>query len=215
MRTTARPTAFPLDVSAIRRIHPDVIGVCTLLVLTLVGTAYLWNGGIMVGVDSAGYFHPMYTFLGERLRAFDIPGWNPAQFSGAPFAADPESGWTYLPAMILFTLLPFALAAKVFTVLPFVLAGFTTYAFARVIGMTVSGALLAAIAYEFSGFSFAMSTCCPIFSQVAAWLPVTLLGVELAIRAQTWLIRVAWWGVASFALSQIFAAWLGQGTYYA
>ena len=31
-------------------------------------------------------FVPIYAFLGERLRDFDIPGWNPYQFSGAPFA---------------------------------------------------------------------------------------------------------------------------------
>ena len=35
------------------------------------------------------------------------------QFGGAPFAADPQSGWTYLPAMVLFTALPVS-AAKFF-----------------------------------------------------------------------------------------------------
>jgi hypothetical protein len=40
--------------------------------------------------------------------------WNPHQFSGTPFAGDPESGWTYLPAMLWFTLLPLGAAARVY-----------------------------------------------------------------------------------------------------
>ena len=57
------------------------------------------NGGIVVGKDTVTQYYPWYSYLGERLRSGDIPAWNPYQFSGASLAAEPLSGWTYLPAM--------------------------------------------------------------------------------------------------------------------
>ena len=56
--------------------------------------------------DRLTQYLPWYAYMGERLRAFQIPGWNPYQFSGTPFAGDPQSGWMYLPAMLSFALLP-------------------------------------------------------------------------------------------------------------
>jgi hypothetical protein len=60
----------------------------------------------VVSKDPITQYYPWYSYLGEGLRSLDIPAWNPSQFSGAPFAGDPLSGWTYMPAMILFTILP-------------------------------------------------------------------------------------------------------------
>ncbi len=84
-----------------------------------------------------------------------------------------------------------------------------TYALARVLRMGVAGALVAGVAYASVGFLTERSVCCLVHVQVAAWLPVLLVGAELAIRGRTWLGRACWWGVSGFALSQILAAWLG------
>src|SRR5215210_1935845 len=62
---------------------------------------------------------------------------------------------------------------------------------------------------------FFRSACCLAFVNVASWLPLALLGAELAIRSPRWLDRGLWWGLSGLALSQILAAWLGQGSYYA
>ncbi len=196
-------------------LHPDGVGVLAFLAFTALATRHLLRDGTMVGIDSALQFYPRFFLLGERLRAGDVPGWNPHQFAGTPFAADPESGWMYLPAMLLFTVLPLATAARAFVVAHFLLAGLATYALARVLGMTMPGALVAATAYAFSGFFYHRSACCTVHVQVAAWLPLTLLGVELALRSRTWLSRAGWWGATGLAVSQILAAWLGQGSYYA
>ena len=193
----------------------DALGVGLLLVLTAVGSWELVVGGTMVGQDTAAFFYPIYAALGERLGAGDVPGWNPHQFGGVPFAADPESGWTYLPAMVLFTLLPIAAAAKAWIVFHLLLPGLATYALGRTLGLGAAGALVAGVAIEFSGLVYGRTVCCPAYSQVAAWVPAALLAVELGLRAGTWLRRVAWWGVGGLALSQIMAAWIGQGTYYA
>lgn len=185
-----------------------------LLILTAAATWNLVVGGVVVGQDSATFFYPMYAFLGERLRAGHIPGWFPYQFSGIPFAADPESGWMYLPAMLSF-LLPLPTAALTFVIFHLILAGLSTYALARAIGLSVVGALVAAVAFEYSGMLYDRPVCCPPYIQVAAWLPLALLGVELALRRRTWLARAWWWGTAGFALSQVLGGWLGQGSSYA
>lgn len=136
-------------------------------------------------LDTAAHFYPVYAFLGERLRSGDIPGWNPHQFAGVPFAADHETGWMYLPAMLFFTILPLDKAAEASIVFHFLLAGLSTYALARVLGMGVAGASTAAVAYASVGFLTERSVCCLVHVQVAAWLPVLLVGAELAIRNRT------------------------------
>ena len=42
--------------------------------------------------DNLTAYLPWWSYLGERLSAGQIPGWNPHQFSGIPFLADPQSG---------------------------------------------------------------------------------------------------------------------------
>ncbi len=200
-----RPRLLPLDRA----------GVAAVLALVLVATGFLVAGGTLVGQDSATQFYPWYDFLGERLRAGDLPAWSPHQFAGAPFAGDPQSGWTYLPSMTLFAVLPLQLAVVAFLFAHLAIASLGTYALARTLGMGLVGGLVAAAAYTLTGSLYGRSPCCPASLEVAAWFPLTLLGMEIAIRAPGWRRRVLGWGVAGVALSQILAAWLGQGSYYA
>ncbi len=197
------------------RRYTDAAAVLLLLILTVIPQWSLLRGGIVVGMDTATQFYPWYSYLGERLSSGDIPAWNPRLFSGAPFAGDPLSGWTYLPAMLLFTLLPLKAAATSYVFLHSIMAGLFTYALARVLRMGPSGALLAAVAYEFTGYLYVQNTCCFAFASVVAWLPLAILGAELAIKSRRWLNRGLRWGASGLALSQILAAWLGQGSYYA
>ncbi|MDQ3328323.1 MAG: hypothetical protein M3506_07365, partial [Chloroflexota bacterium] len=113
-----------------------------------------------------------------------------------------------------FTILPLSLAAKAYVLSHLLLAGLSTYALARSLGMRLPGALLAATAYELTGLLYVNSSCCPNHTGIAAWLPFTLLGAELAVRSTGWLPRLIWWGASGFGLSQVLAIWLGQGAYY-
>jgi hypothetical protein len=164
--------------------------------------------------DWQAQFFPVYSYLGERLRAFDIPGWNPYQFSGAPFAGDPESGWMYLPAMGVYALLPAETATAAYIGLHTAFAGLTLYVFARLLGLDVVGSFVGAAAFAFAWVVPATMQMV-IFFPVAIWLVVTLIGVELALRAGTWGARVWSWLLAALAISQILAIWLGQASYYA
>ncbi len=193
----------------------DVLALLALLVITALVETRVLVGGTVTGQDAATQFIPWYALLGERLRSGDIlPGWNPYQFAGAPFAADPQSGWTSLPAMLLFTLLPVGLAVKSFVFGNVLLAGLFTYALARVLGLNAFGAFCAALAYELSLFVQDRDACCWAYTGLLTWLPLILLGAELAIRQRAWVRRFLWWGITGLALSQVLATWLGQGAYY-
>ncbi len=192
----------------------DRIALVALSAVSVVAILRLLNGGTLIGQDSATQFYPWYSFLGERLSSFEIPAWNPAQFSGAPFAADPQSGWTYLPAMVLFTVLPLSAAVAFFLAFHLLLSAFGAYFLARVTGIGPLGALTAGIAYELSGPVFSRSICCPAQIQVISWVPIVLIGLEMALNRRRWNQRLAWVVLAAVAMSQVMASWIGQGSYY-
>ena len=186
----------------------------------LVGLAVIaeWDrlsGPAWIGMDTATAFFGWYSFLGQQLRQGHIPVWNPHTFGGAPFAADPESGWMYLPAMFAFTLLPMDAAVRASLLFHVLLASLATYALARSLGANLFGGLTAATVYAHSGFFEGHNVCCYAYADVAAWLPLALLGAERARHAASPRGLLLWCGVAGFALSQILAAWIGQGAYYA
>src|SRR5262245_43998818 len=81
--------------------------------------------------DDLALYMPNWCFLGGQLSSGHIPAWNPHVMGGLPFAADPLSGWMYLPVMGLFTLLPCRLAMQWFIVLQSLLAGLGIYSFLR------------------------------------------------------------------------------------
>lgn len=192
-----------------------MVGVCGLAAFTTLAGWPLVVGGTAIGMDAVTQFYPWYSYLGRSLASGEIPAWNPHLLSGVPFAGDPLSGWTYLPAMLFFTLLPLAAAAKAYLLFHLLLAGLASYALSRSLGLGLSGALLAATAYEFSCYLYVRNTCCFAYASVVAWLPLAILGAELAIRSREWLSRGLWWGLCGLAISQILAAWLGQGSAYA
>jgi hypothetical protein len=195
---------------------PNLFGMGVVLAFTLVAEwDLLFSKQLLIGMDTATAFYPWYSFLGEQLRGGHIPVWNPHTFSGTPFAADPESGWMYLPAMVAFALLPLDAAARSFMLFHAVLAGLSLFAFARALDLSPGSSAVAALAYVGSGFFLGHNVCCWAYAGVAAWLPLMLLGVERALHASSWRTRGAWCGLAGLALSQILAVWIGQGAYYA
>jgi hypothetical protein len=195
--------------------HRDLAAGFLLVAFTLIAVWALVGGRVVVSKDPITQYYPWYSYLGERLSSGDLPAWNPYQFSGAPFAGDPLSGWTYLPVMILFAILPLSAAASSLVFVQLLMAGLFTYALARTLRINVAGSMLAAVAYEFNSFIYWRNLCCSPYASVMAWLPLTILGAELAIRSSRWLDRGLWWGISGLALGQILAAWPGQGSYYA
>lgn len=182
--------------------------------VVLVFAAPMVWGGVRLGQDTATQFYPWYANLGERLRAGDVPEWNPHQFAGAPLAADPQSGWMYLPAMLFFTALPLAAAVVAQIVGHLALAAFGMYGLARRVGLGRIGALVAGTALAGSGVLLGRIPSGPASYEALAWLPWVLLGAELALRAARWPGRLAGWTLCGLAVSQALVAWVGQVSYY-
>src|SRR5205807_5903809 len=133
--TLRRPPGVPPTTGlAIRAALVDVAAVVVLTGLSLAAEWDRLTGPTWIGMDTATAFYPWYTFLGEQLRAGHIPVWNPHEFAGAPFAADPESGWMYLPAMLAFAALPLDAAVRAHLLFHVLLAAMSMYALVRILG---------------------------------------------------------------------------------
>jgi hypothetical protein len=190
----------------------DTIALAVLLGLTLVGLWHRWVfDNWLARHDLLTFFLPWLGALGDRLRAHDVPALNPYIFSGAPFAGDPESGWMFLPAMLVFPFFEVTVAYKLMIALLMLIAGSSTYALGRLIGYSVPAALFAAVAFEFGPYFFGQTNCCTVGTNLSTFFPLAFLGVELAIRAGSWPVRIVGWCAGGLAVSQMFAAWLGQG----
>lgn len=186
-----------------------LLAVAVVLTLFMVVPVHAFTRG-----DWPTQFFPVYAYLGERLRAFDIPAWNPHQFAGAPFAGDPESGWMYVPAMLGYALLPAEAATAVYIGFHIAFSGLAIYALARLLGLGVAGSFI-------GGMSYAAAWVAPASMHLVIWYPVTLwlivalVAVELVARQRSWSGRLWSWLLGAFAISQILGVWLGQASYYA
>ena len=82
-------------------------------------------------VDILSFWLPRFAFLGRSIAAGHVPLWNPFEMDGYRFAADPQSGWLYAPAMLLFSVLNPGSATRALIVLNPMLGGLALYAFCR------------------------------------------------------------------------------------
>ena len=168
----------------------DLIGLGALLVVVLAVLAVnFWSRYNLYRLDIVTFYIPWYEQLGHRLRDLDIPGWMPYAMSGSPFAGDPQSGWGYLPAMVIFTIAPSLSGYIAFIFFHVVLAAVGTYTYARVIGINPLGAFAAGATFTLGNF-MERTACCTIHMQVAVWIPAIFLCIELSRRARTRASRI-------------------------
>jgi hypothetical protein len=160
--------------------------------------------------DLLAFWLPRWTFLGRSIAAGHVPTWNPYEMIGYRFAADPQSGWLYAPAMLLFSRLSPGAAIRAMVVLNPLVAGLGLYAFLRVEGFgrvaASAGGLSLAGAMSTSEIAFAMP-----FAGALAWSTVTLLGAAGLLRSALWSGRIAWLALGAFGWSQIASAHLSHG----
>lgn len=191
----------------------DIIAISAILaIVTAVCFVRLWLRPGLGDWDIMTFYLPWYSFLGEQLRQGNIPAWNPHIFSGTPFAGDPQSGWWYFPAMLLFTILPPIFAYKAFIWLHLVACGIGVYILARMLKLGPLGAFAGGL--MFACLNLGASFTFMIQMQMAPWLPISLIGVELAARRTGRISQLRALTLTGFAVSQVFAANIGQGTYY-
>jgi Bacterial membrane protein YfhO len=171
--------------------------------------AYAFEGRLL-GADVVQFFLPNHCHLGESLRDGQIPAWNPYSMGGVPFAADPQSGWMSLPAMLLYTFLPCETAMRWFITLQPVLAGLGAYAFLRSEGVGRIGSTIAGLGLGIPMSASTLVLSLP-FAGTLAWIPLMLACVSRALATRTWPLRIVWTVAAAIAWGQVAAALLSHG----
>lgn len=145
------------------------------------------------GGDLAPFLYPNYHFAAEYLRQGIVPLWNPHLYSGAPFAADIQSGLFYPVNLILFMLVPELTYEwlEYLAIFHFWLAGTTMYSCLRLLipspemagqesappnGSPVKplAAFAGALAFQFSDLFIVHFGNLNMIA-VAAWLPLVFL----------------------------------------
>jgi hypothetical protein len=119
---------------------------------------------------------PLRALLGQMIARGELPLWNPYIFAGMPLAASVYPGAFYPPNWLFAVLSP-KWAMNVVVITTYHLALIGTYLYARRIGTTRTGALLAGTAFTFGGYLLNhLSHTSRIAA--AAWLPWVLLAIE-------------------------------------
>ena len=161
-------------------------------------------------VDLLPFWLPRWCFLGKAVAAGHIPAWLPHQFGGVPFASDPQSGWLYLPAMVLFGALSCSRALGAVILLNPILAGLGLYLFFRNEGVdrpaaTVGGVTLAL------GMSGSVVVLSMPFAGAIAWTALALAGASGYLHAISPVARVGWVALSGLAIMQVAGAHLTNG----
>jgi hypothetical protein len=160
--------------------------------------------------DILAFWLPHFCFLGQSLSHGHIPLWNPHQMAGMPYAADPQSGWLYLPAMALFTTLSCGTALRMFIVLQPLMAGLGLYWFLRKEQLrrvtATAGGLSLAMLVAASDVGLSLP-----FAGMLAWTPFALVGASGYLSATRWPARLGWLALAAVAWGQVAAAHMSHG----
>ena len=164
----------------------------TLFFLVLLLLAATWKltlgDRIVARGDLLLYFYPLRDFAAAALRSGHIPLWNPYNFMGAPFLANPQTAVFY-PPNILLSWLPVERAVSLNIVVHLVIAALGTFALARRgFDMTRLAALCAGVAFGLGGYLGAQIEHLNQV-QVLAWMPLVLLAVLTPITSLSTLLR--------------------------
>ena len=153
------------------------------LVAVLVLTPLTLRGELPNAYDTDAFYAPFAAFLHDRLAHGDFPLWNPFAFSGQPFAADPQSGVLYPPALVSYGLFAPATGMVVLVTFHYLLATLSSYAFARFAGAGRLGAVYAGLAFGVSGYLLARAQALGLLGG-AAWLAACVAAAQYAARRE-------------------------------
>lgn len=161
---------------------------CTLAVLTLFFSSILFFYDLFAGNyvlterDLAPYFIPPRFFWVQSIQQGSFPLWNPYQFSGHPFFANPQHALLY-PFNGLFFLLPFDMAFNAIIILHFFLGGLFTFLFLRDLKVDPIGSLISGLIFMLSGYLLSAHSLLTILLS-SIWTPLIMMFFRRVIHGQ-------------------------------
>jgi hypothetical protein len=182
----------------------DLLACLLLILLTLVFVWQVaWSGYLPNSTDFVLQYYPNLAFLGNSLKAREIPLWNPLLFAGTPYLADPQSQLLYLPNWPFLLLLDTARAARAILLAHFAFASIAMYAYLRTIRLPRLSAFLGGAVYGLGPYAIEQVAWAPVLMSLA-WMPLVLLLVELSLQRRNLLFAA----LAAAALAmQFFNGW--------
>jgi len=129
--------------------------------------------------DLGPYFIPPRFFWVESIKNGDFPLWNPYQFTGYPFFANPQYAILY-PFNGLFFLLPFDIAFNAIILLHFFLGGLFTYLFLRDLEADLTASLISGSIFMLSGYLLSVHSLLTCLLSVI-WTPLILMFFRRAL----------------------------------
>ncbi len=152
----------------------DVLAVLTLFFTSIFFFYDLFEGRYLLTERDLGpYFIPPRFFWVESIKYGDFPLWNPYQFSGQPFFANPQNAILY-PLNGLFFLLPFDVAFNTLILLHFFLGGLFTYLFLKDLKVNSTGALISGLIFMLSGYLLSVHSLLTTLLS-SAWTPLIMM----------------------------------------
>ncbi len=143
----------------------------------------LFDGRYLLTERDLGlYFIPPRFFWVESIKHGCFPLWNPYQFSGHPFFANPQHALLY-PLNGLFFLLPFDVAFNAIIILHFFLGGLFTYLLLRDLKINATGSLISGLTFMLSGYLLSVHSLLTIFLS-SVWTPLIIMFFRRAINGQ-------------------------------
>jgi Bacterial membrane protein YfhO len=170
-----------------------LIVVCLSLADGLVGDSVAYER------DTAVFYFPLMRWVAQQLHQGTFPLWTPQVFGGYPLFADGEIGLSYPPVVLALLVLPADRAFVFLRLLHLSIAALGTFALARAWGLPRTSAVLAGVVFDLGNFLQAQIHHENIV-RTAAWLPLTLALIELALRADARPVRARWIVLAGLTL---------------
>ncbi|MEM3112260.1 MAG: hypothetical protein QXY90_04400, partial [Candidatus Anstonellales archaeon] len=158
-----------------------ILAILTLFILSLFFFYDLFEDRFLLTErDLGAYFIPPRFFWVESIKKGDFPLWNPYQFCGHPFFANPQHAILY-PFHILFFILPFDIAFNGIIILHFFLAGLFIFLLLRELKASVTGALISGLVFMLSGYLLSVHSLLNTLLSVV-WTPMIFLFFKRTIE---------------------------------
>lgn len=177
--------------------------------------SYRWEGypngppGRPLGFDNLRIFYPSRRLVIDQIRNFQLPLWNPYNFSGNVLLGTYQSA-VFHPLSFLFLFLPQIDAWSIAIILQPFLASFFTYLFLREISLDKKASFFGAVTFGFSGIMIVWWEEMFMAGYSVLFLPLILFSIEKLYKNITFKIFALLIVGLSFS---VFSGWF-QGSFY-
>ena len=159
-----------------------------LLGAAAIAPALFWLGPALAGRlapsfrDQGDFFYPLKLYTADRLRAGEIPLWNPLSGAGEPWLANGQAGVFYPPSALFLLSWPGA-AGILFLLVHFAIGAWGMRRFLKQEGISESGALFGTAVFVASGLPASLSAFWNHFGAYA-YLPAIVAIARAGVRSR-------------------------------